>query len=242
MKREEKREEITLEIDVYTPASLPMARLARYLVELSELLGSEENVHFSRLVKGSAKCKAFVDTQAAPKVRERIESVVDGTAPKAAMKAHFAIDDLLAADNAIGGIYLRDEKIIEFPGRRRTVKEKIGPVRRSAAIDGQIFSIGGKDETINVHLRNKNQTYRCEVSIELARKLAPYFLNGAVRLYGQGDWYRVDSKWEMTNFFASDFVELDQKDLYESLRGLREVFASVPAEGLLSTMDELRRE
>jgi hypothetical protein len=238
-----KREEITLEIDVFTPDTLPMARLAQYLAEFSELLGHEANVHFSRLTKGSAKCKAFVDTHVAPKIRERVESIVDGSAPKTAIKAQTAIDDLLAADNAIGGVYLGEEKVIEFPGRRRAAKEKIGPVRRSTTIEGQIFSIGGKDETINVHLRGKReQMYRCEVSVELARRLAPYFLNGNVRLFGEGEWYRVDSKWEMYNFTATDFVGLERKGLPESIDSIREIFDGDSAAEFINTMRDLRHE
>jgi hypothetical protein len=236
-----KREEITLEIDVFTPDTLPMARLAQYLAQFSELLGHEANVHFSRLMKGSAKCKAFADAQVVPKIRERVESVVDGSAPRQALKAHGAIDDLLAADNAIGGVSLGKERVIEFPGRRRSHKERIGPVHRSTSIEGQIFSLGGKDNTINVHLRHKDQAYRCEVSIELARKLAPYFLNGAVRLFGQGDWYRVDSVWQMANFTAIDFVPLESTKLSESINDLREVFATVSGEDFLRTMEDLRR-
>jgi hypothetical protein len=236
-----KREEITLEIDVFTPDTLPMARLAQYLEQFSELLGHEANVHFSRLMEGSARCKAFADTQVAPKIRERVEAVVDGSAPKSALKAHGAIDDLLAADNAIGGVYLGEEKIIEFPGRRRATREKVGPVRRTTSIEGQIFSLGGKDDTINVHLRNKDQAYRCEVSVDLARKLAPYFLNGNVRLFGQGDWYRVDSVWQMANFTAVDFVPLEKNKLSESIADLREIFSDVSGEDFLRTMEELRR-
>lgn len=238
-----KREEITLEIDVFTPDTLPMARLAQYLAEFSLLLGHEANVHFSRLTKGSAKCKAYVDTHVAPKIRERVGSVVDGSAPKTALKAQTAIDDLLAADNAIGGVYLGDEKVIEFPGRRRATIEKIGPVRRSTTIEGQIFSIGGKDETINVHLRGRGQhTYRCEVSVELARRLAPHFLGGNVRLFGEGDWYRVESRWEMTNFTAVDFIGLDRKDLRESIDSVREIFGEISGTEFVNAMRDLRRE
>ena len=81
-----KRKEISLDIDIYTPTMLPMARLAQYLAAFAELLGNEESVHFSQVVKGSARCKAFVDEPAFPKVRERVEQVVDGSAPKPAMK------------------------------------------------------------------------------------------------------------------------------------------------------------
>jgi hypothetical protein len=236
-----KREEFTLEIDIFTPSTIPMSRLAEYLQQFSELLGHEANVHFSKLGKGSLLCKAYAEEQVAPKVRERVASVVDGTAPKPALKAHSMIDDLLAADNGIGGIYSGEEKIIEFPGRRRAIKERIGPVQRSTTLDGQIYSIGGRDDTINVHLRRKDKTVKCEVSIELARRLAPFFLAGNIRLFGRGDWYRVDSVWEMTAFTAVDFIELDGCTLGESIGQIRDVFAGVSGDGLLSEMNELRQ-
>ena len=237
-----KHEEIVLKIDDYTPSKLPMSRLAEYLAQFAALLGNEANVHFSKLTKGSSNCKAYADEQAVPKVRERVESVVSGTAPKPAMKAHKDIDDLLAQDNTTGGVYFGGQKLIEFPGRRRAHQEKIGPVNRSTSIDGQIFMIGGRDETINVHLRNKDKILKCEVSIDLARRLAPYFLTGSVRLFGHGDWYRIDSNWEMGNFTATDFVPLERKTLGETIEGVRQIFSGLDANKFLSDMDGLRRE
>ncbi len=35
-----------------------------------------------------------------------------------------------------------------------------------------------RDETINVHVRDGEKIYRCEVTIKLAKLLAPYFLSG----------------------------------------------------------------
>lgn len=237
-----KRDEISLAIDVFTPETLPMARLAEYLQQFSELVGSAEHVHFSKVAKGSAICRAFVDPPAMPKVRERIEAVLTGNASKNALRAHSQIDDLLAADNATGGIFIGEEQVIEFPGRRRSAAERIGPVRRSCSIEGQIFSIGGKDDTINVHIRDKQQTYRCEVSIELAKKLAPHFLSGKVRLFGQGDWYRADGRWEVSRFLAVDFTILDNETLPATLANLREAFADVDAADFIPTMEKLRHE
>ena len=128
------------------------------------------------------------------------------------------------------------------PGRRRASKERVGPVRRTTSIEGQIFQIGGKDDTINVHLRDKQTIYRCEVSVDLAKRLAPLFLTGKVRLFGYGDWYRVDSQWEMGSFTAVDFVELDRTTIHETLAGLRKVFADVAAEDFTQTMEVLRHE
>src|SRR5262249_34336405 len=150
--RQMNRQEISLVIDRFTPETLPMSRLAAYLREFAILLGSEERVHFKRLRKGSACLVAFPDEQAIPKVNARLDQVVEKTAPREALKAQREIDDLLANDNAIGHIECAGSRVIEFPGRLRPANEKIGPVRRSASVEGTIYQIGGKDETINVHM------------------------------------------------------------------------------------------
>lgn len=235
-----KKQEILLVIDRFTPETLPMLRLAAYMREFATLLGSEERVHFKRLRKGSACLVAFPDEQAAPKVKTRIEEVVDRTAPKDALKASREIDDLLADDNAIGHVELDGARVIEFPGRLRPAQEKIGPVRRSASLEGTIFQIGGKDETINVHMRGRDGEIRAEVSIELARRLAPYLLLGKVRIFGEGEWYRVNGKWERHRFTATDFTPLDKHSLPDALREIQQIFIDVDADDFASTMNELR--
>jgi hypothetical protein len=135
-------------------------------------------------------------------------------------------------------------KVIDFPGRKRAPQERIGPVRRKSVIDGQIFQIGGKDETINVHLRNihkPSETYRSEVSIDLARKLATHLLTGMVRLFGEGDWYRTDSGWGMSpnSFSAYDFVLIDESSLAATINSAREIFKDVKVDEAF--LDRLRQ-
>lgn len=235
-------QQISLKIDAYTPKTLPMARLATYLEKLALLLGNEAHVHFSHVGAGSAECHAFVDPPAIPKIRDRANAVNDGTAPRAAMRAHQAIDDLLAEDNAIGELRFGKTKVIDFPGRRRMVHEEIGPVQRTAVVDGQIFSIGGRDETINVHLRNGNEETKCVVSVELARKLAPHLLGGKIRLIGRGIWYRTDGQWHMRNFTAGEFTVLDERSLPTTLADIRDTLSGVSADEFLAAMEGLRHE
>jgi hypothetical protein len=103
-----KSEEIvSLSIDVFTPPTLPMSRLADYLKPFSLMLGSEANVHFDKVGEGSAALRASIDPPAAPKVDDRLHAIAAGTAPKSAMKAFPEIDDLLAKDNAVGHVTLR---------------------------------------------------------------------------------------------------------------------------------------
>ena len=237
-----KREHIFLIIDAFTPDTLPMSRLAEYLKPFAVMLGSEATVHFEGVFAGSATCRAFVEPQDAPKVRERVQGIPSKTAPRSAMKAYSDIDELLAKDNAIGHIAIDGHSLLEFPGRRRAKQEIIGPVRRSTSIEGQVYSIDGKDETINIHLRNGETELRCEVSIALARKLGPYLLDGTVRLFGHGLWNRIDGEWQMKTFTADDFVPLDDSPLQATINSVGNAFDGVAADLAASTLLELRRE
>ena len=217
-----------------------MARLAEYLKPFALMLGSEAHVHFDRVAEGSSVCTASVEPHAAPKVRERVNGVVNGTAPKAAIRAYADINDLLLADNAIAHIALNGRNVIEFPGRRRAARETIGPVRRATPIEGQIFSIGGKDETMNVYLNDGQNELKCVVSVELARRLGPHLRGPRIRLFGQGLWYRVDDDWQMRSFTAADFMVLDDAPLNATLQAIRETLSGVEPDDFIATMAELR--
>jgi hypothetical protein len=206
------------------------------------MLGSEASVHFEGMSKGSVICRAFVQPQDAPKVRERIQGIPSKTSPKAAMKAYKDIDDLLAKDNAIGQVAIDGHNLIEFPGRRRGKQEIIGPVRRNTSIEGRVYSIGGKDETVNVHLINGETELRCEVSVAVARRLGPHLLGGTVRLFGHGLWIRIDGEWQMKSFAADDFIPLEDSPLQSAIGSLGGAFDDVAAESVTSTLRELRHE
>lgn len=233
---------VSLSIDAFTPDTLPMSRLADYLKPFSAMLGSEANVHFEKVEEGSAMLRARIDQPAAPKVHERIHAVASRTAPKAAMKAFSEIDDLLAKDNAVGHIALGRQSVVVFPGRRRASHETIGPVRRSTSVEGQIFSIGGKDDTINVHLQNGEDDIRCVVSVGMARQLGQHLRGRKVRLFGDGLYFRVDGSWQRKSFTATEFVLLDESPLNTALASVRDVFSGVDADAFMATMLDLRHE
>ncbi len=237
-----KREQVALIIDAFTPKTLPMSRLAEYLKPFAAMLGSEATVHFEGVFTGSADCRAYIEPQDAPKVRERLQAIATRTAPASALKAFTDIDDLLVKDGAIAHVAIDGHNLIEFPGRRRAPQETVGPVRRTTSIDGQVYSIAGKDETINIRLRNGDAELKCEVSIALARKLGPHLLGGPVRLFGHGLWTRVDGDWQMKSFTADDFIVLDESPLTDVIGSIRSGFDAAAGDGTASTLAELRRE
>lgn len=237
-----KPNELVLNIDSWTPETIPMDRLAKYLEQFAALLGNDSSIHFVRVERGSCKLRAFAEDPALPKVKDRANQINDGTAPRQALKARADLDDLLAEDNAIGDVTIGNSKLIEFPGRKRNPVEEIGPVSRRSTIDGQVYSIGGKDSTINVKIRDGDREMGCVVSVDMARRLAKHLFGQPVRLAGEGQWYRVDGKWIMKSLIADELIELRDESLASSLSRISGIFAGVDPDEFMAAMKELREE
>ncbi len=219
-----------LRIDVFSVESLPMGRLAEYMAEFAKLLGERECVHFSHLEPGSAVLVSTVDEPAIPKVRERVQQVREGSAPKEVMQAFFNLDGLLAKDNAVAVLIPPDSsRVVEFPGRTRPKPIRYGPFREQGTLDGVLIRIGGRDETIPVWLRAGEVEYYCQVRNEdVARRLAPHFLGGTLRVHGSGKWIREENgTWTLQQFDIEDFEPLDDSSLVDVVEKLRAIEGSL---------------
>jgi hypothetical protein len=234
-------ERYELHIDAFTPASIPMARLSEYMADFAVLLGHEEHVHFDKLAAGSLAIVSRVDPVAEIKVQRRLEEVRYGTAPKAAIEALSAVDEKLAADNATGSIRRGNTRIIEFPGRNRPVESSIGPIVQPGTLDGEVIQVGGRDETINVHIRAGDDFQRCITTKAIARRLAQHIFGPPVRLRGRGTWSRADSsEWELHRFDIESFEVLDETPLSKVFDGLRARLIP-PEGGRLNPVDLMRQ-
>lgn len=231
-----------LYIDAFTPESIPMARLADYMAGFAALLGHQDHVHFGQLKTGSLGVAARVDPIAQPKVERRLDAVrYGGTVDKSAKKAEKDIDDLLAEDNAVGHILRGKTKIIEFPGRTRHVESKLGPIQQNATIDGEVIQIGGRDESIHVHIKCDGEIRFCVTTKAVARRLAPHIFGPPIRLVGTGTWARLESGvWELKKFEISDFELLDETPLSKLFEGLRSRLT--PPEGGRTNPIDLMRQ
>lgn len=227
--------EYVFSIDVFTPSSLPMARLAQYLAELAKLLGHQEHTHFVRIDPGSAELVHLVDAVDAPKVESRLNGVRVGDGPKDAQSARRAIDDLLANDNAIGTLVevATGRIVLPFQGRNRPKPVVFPPFREDTAIDGQIVSIGGKDPSAHLILQD-GDTFHSGISMgrEVARQLAPLLYGPPVRLHGNGRFERLPGGvWKMTDFRVDRWQHLDLRPLGDVLANVR----SLPGNGLMES-------
>src|SRR4051812_26906033 len=116
---------ITFYIDVYSPDTIPMAKLAEYMADFAALLGKEHGVHFDYLEEGSTKIVSRIDYEDTPKVRTRLRDISRGNLTKETAKIVATIDDRLANDNAVGRVFELNEngvavaEILAFEGRNR---------------------------------------------------------------------------------------------------------------------------
>ena len=210
----------------YTPATLPMERLAEYMADLAQLLGEGEGVHFRAIEDGSAVLVSDVDQPAAPKVRDRVRAVRDGNGPKDAWQAFLKLDEKLRMDNAAGELQRSQGAVVlTFPGRTRAEPVPYGPFRQDGTIDGQVFRLGGKDETIHVHVRDAGkENTSLETSIALAQEIRHHILGPTLRFRGSGLWYRSGAGyWELRKFRIDSFEILNEAPLSDVIASLREV-------------------
>lgn len=204
--------EYLFKIDVYTPSTLPMRRLAEYMLEVARLLGEYDHVHFERVRKGSAVLASRVDFVAVPKVRARVRAGASGEVTDL-RRTWLKLDQMLASDNATGVLSEKGHKglIFRFPGREAASAE-IGPISQEGSIQGILVSIGGEDNTAHARLKDGDEVRSCEISRDIARRLCPHLYGPTIRMLGRGRWRRTkEGAWELLHFKGHDFEILDDR-------------------------------
>lgn len=218
--------EIVLKLNDFTPGTIPMARLSQYMKEFSALLGHVEHVHFLKVEDGSCALAAYSDSVSEPKIERRLFLIRTGSAPQDARTASRNIDDMLSDDNTSGSITRNGARIIEFLGRNRPTPEIIDSVKQRECIDGELVSIGGKDETVPVHLYDARHEkyFKCNTSKSKARELAPHLFGPELRVFGESEWKRDKSGlWHMKTLWIDQFVVLKQDSVADAVKRLRAI-------------------
>ena len=222
-------DELEFELDAYTPATIPMERLAMYMAALAKLFGSVSSVHFDRLETGSTCVMQKVDYEAIPKVVERLELLNSGNAANDEKAAFDDINKLCAADNAIANIYKRKNNIrlakpfVVFEGRNLPKPVVYGPFSESVTIDGELVRIGGKDDTAHAQIRDQEgRVWSGEMKKDLAAEIAKFLYNGTLRIRGKGNWTReVGGKWVVKSLKITEFEHLKEDTLLGATTRLR---------------------
>ena len=210
-------------IEVYTPETIPMARLAEYLHELAAILGETKAVHFVRLEGGSTVVVHRVEREAVPKVRDRATAVARRQASRDAMRAYRTINRMLRQDNGAGVLQApTGAEIIRFPGIQEV--ERYGTVTQQCFVDGEVIRIGGTRERVPITLRSEEELIAdCYTSRATAKRLAAHLFE-PVRLFGNGRFAREDEgAWKLEYFIFENFTRLTDEPLSSVVEALRAI-------------------
>jgi hypothetical protein len=214
-------------IDAFTPATIPMARLAEYMAELATLLGEPAFVHFVKLKRGSTGIVHKIQSEAVPKVRERARAVRRGEAPRDALRAYENVNKMLRDDNGTGALKEEntDAVIIPFPGIK-SAEEKFSAIREHGTIDGEIIRVGGPHKWVPILVQTEGEAFSgCWADRVVAKQLAQRIFE-QVRLYGTGKWDRTaEGKWILREFVIERFDPLSEEPLSEAIGRIRAIKA-----------------
>jgi hypothetical protein len=191
-----------------TPFTLPMSRLALYLIDLAQLLGFRESVHLIAVETGSTQPVIYVDAEEESRVVERVRYAQRGMGPRDANRAYKKIDSKLREDQAIATItnVTRSAEVIEFPGRKTVLSQPYGPIKERASLVGVVMRIGGFDKTVPVHLqRADGAIFYCDADPMVAQQLAPFYQR-TIRIHGVATYRRgKEGIWTLDYFKIQSF-------------------------------------
>lgn len=204
----------TFHIDAYSPETIPMSRLAEYMLALAEIFGEKGCVHFQGLKSGSTQILSRVQREAVPKVRENLMRAPTGK-----------LNDMLRNDNAEARLLRSDSNVLDFPGRRLPRPAKMGPFTQAIEKEGVLVRIGGKDKSAHAIIEDsQGNTWSFEVTRELARDLAGLLYDRPIRLVGTGRWFRdEEGNWQHRDLKAADFQILNADSLANVVGRIRQL-------------------
>jgi hypothetical protein len=230
-------------IGAYSPATMPMARLAEYMAQLATMLGEPTSVHFVKLKRGSTRIVHKVQAEAVPKVRERVRAVRQGDAPRDSLRAYDTVNRMLRDDNGVGALKEAPDTateaiIIQFPGIQSS-EEKF-TIQERGTIDGEIVRVGGLNRWVPILIETNGEAVSgCWADRIMAKRLAQRLFE-PVRLTGNGKWDRnADGKWTLREFAIEGFEPLSDEPLSEALSRIRAIDSF--KDTTLDELEDLRR-
>jgi hypothetical protein len=244
MPKSRKHREYRFEIDAFSPATIPMSRLAEYVSDLAKMFGNNNSVHLLKIAEGSTVPVVMVEWEAEPKVRDRLRAIKSHEAPDEAQQAAKDINRRLLQDNATG--VLMDpvgSKLFRFPGREAATRMEFGPINQPGVFQGIPIKVGGENDPVPVHLEDGKEKYIVLARRSLAKEIAQILFTSVVRVEGTGRWIRhTDGEWEMLSFHASSFRIIEDADIRKNIGELRKVPGEwKELEDPLGELEQIRR-
>jgi hypothetical protein len=213
-----KYRKIKLKIEGFTPHTLPMALLADYLRDLADLLGPESDAHLIAIGEGSAELVHDVPEQNYQRLQERVIDAAQGKGPKQATEGYVKLWAKLRQEAKPAQLVDDSDKtVLQFP--LQGSGPLFGPVTEPGSLEGVLIKIGGRDETVPVHLQDGNEYYKCTATRTLAKELRNQLFEKPIRVNGIGKWIRgEDGEWQLDGFKITSWEPLSD-DALEAVLG-----------------------
>ena len=167
------QEKYRFHITAYKPDTIPMYRLAQYIAEISNLMGTKDSLHLIAIEEGSTVPVIAIDREDEPKVRQRLYDVKAGSAPRDALNAESNINEMLIQDNGTAWIETEQgsAQIFVFPGAEKVQQPDI-VVDEYGTLDGEVLRVGGQRENVPLLLKIDGKSISgCVSNKELAQDL-----------------------------------------------------------------------
>ena len=223
-----------------SPETMPMARLATYMAELARLMGSEEKVHFGRIIDRSVGMIAYVPQEELPVVSPRIRAAAYNDSSDAS-SAFRQLNKLLGEDGWKAELPLPGgAEIIQFPGTPKNDKA-LRRVNQPTTVRGRLVRIEGAGDVVKIGL-DIDGTLSARVSIKASnvQEMGRYF-QSYISVTGEGRWKRDDDgHWTLEDLKAVSFEPLDNSPLTDVLSRLRHLLPADEGEKVIQAVDELR--
>jgi len=234
--------ELTFRIDVFTPDSLPLARLAAYMADLANLLGERDNVHCIGLGKGSVVLVQRIERPAVPTVKARLSAIRRNEASDDAIKAFARLNRRLADDNTTATLADHNgADVIRFPGRETPLPLDYPGFRQRGSLDGVLRRTGSKKDPPRIMLVDGGKTWNCGVTWDLIDRLQPYINKGRIRVHGDGRWKRGnDAEWICEDFRIESFEPLDEATWEATAKRLQDAAPRTISTDVLGDLADLR--
>lgn len=211
---------IKLDIQKFTPESIPIDRLGAYATAFSKLLAAKSDIAFGGLESGSTGMVAKVPPHEIDLVSNNLASAKLGGSSNAAFND---LNELLRQDQTTAYILdHRGENIVQFPGINTPTPPQYPNFREDSSVDGQLVRIGGTDETVHAQLIYNGRKNKLSMDRETAKSIAPHLFGPTMRFHGSARYRRnPDGTWETLQFDVSSFEILKEVSLIDEIQSIR---------------------
>lgn len=237
------KREYRLKISAYSPETMPMRRLAEYLADMALLLGEESHVHLVAIESSSTCPVVLVDSEAEPKVVERVNRARNGEGPEDAQRAIEHINARLRKDNASADLLgPQRSKLIEFPGAKAEQPIEWPSINQASELYGIPVWVGGTAELSNIDLLDGEREWKCLAERAKAISIAHHLYSAMLRVYGKGRWRKTpEGNWDLERFVIDDFDILKTSGIEQTVADLRAIKAKWKSFGdPLAMLDTIR--